>query len=117
MKRMNDWQDIPAVRDAVDMIDQMVVLLRDRTRGGSSAYLLNYLSTIREGTPWSRKEAFKKIHVMCHPKGFGDLFVEGISSEDWWAHVEKLDEACSAAFAALEEQFPTLSQEEKLKKG
>lgn len=115
-EEMKDWKNIPAVRDALVLIDETITLLREGTSGGSSEYLQRHLSVIREGTPWSRKEAFKKIQTMCHPKAFGDLFVRGMSWDEWWAHVQKLDEACGSAFAALEEQFPGLTQEERLRK-
>jgi len=114
-EEMKDWKDIPAVRDALDLIDETIGLLREGTSGGSSEYLQRHLSTIRDGTPWSRKEVFKKIQTMCNPKDLGDMFDHGMTWEEWWAHVEKLDAACGCAFAALEEQFSTLSQEERLK--
>ena len=80
---LTNQREIPAVRYALMLIYQTTDLMREIAGGGSSEYFQHHQNKIREGTLWSRKEAFKKIQAKCHPKAFDDMFAHGTSWEIW----------------------------------
>jgi hypothetical protein len=101
---MNKWDEKREVQRALELISETIILLERNTSGGASNYLQSYLKKIKCETPFVRKEAFKKIQIMCHPKAFGDLFVQGLDWDEWWDHVEKVGKACEEAFIVLDKE-------------
>lgn len=61
---------------------------------------------IEDGVPFARREAFRKVEGLCHPKAYGDLFMEGYPGGGWawFGHLEKLQGACARAASKLEHE-------------
>jgi hypothetical protein len=62
---LSNWKNILAVVGALEFVEEIIVLVRERTHRGSRPYLTECHRAISDATRWVRKEAFKKIQTRC----------------------------------------------------
>lgn len=43
---------------------------------------------------FAAKKSCRNIEAMCHPKAWGDRFVQGLSLKEWWQWLDKLRRKC-----------------------
>ena len=106
-----------SVGRAVGLINQAIAQLESSACQERAAELRIALDQIEHGIPFARKEAFPSVVFLCHPKALGDLFIAGMERDDWNSHLDELQGACEKAFTELEEEFDSLSDAERLRKG
>lgn len=93
--------DYTEVRKAEAELRSVLAVL-ERNGAGYTEVLRGLLADMGSNNRFVAKEAFFKAVDLCHPKCLGDQYLKDIRSEEWFAMLGKLEEACAAAFKCLE---------------
>ncbi len=75
--------------------DEVLELLRAHGFSAEAADLQDELDKLRTGLPLERAEARRAIQQRVHPRWLGDLYLPGLSVNQWWQLLEHLGRAAA----------------------
>ncbi|MEC5408444.1 hypothetical protein VOM14_23110 [Paraburkholderia sp. MPAMCS5] len=80
------------------LAEQSELIARDLEAGGfasEATEIRNLLETARDESQSTtmRVKALEQIHMRCHVKWFGDLYIPQLTQKEWWCRLEALSRA------------------------
>lgn len=70
--------------------EQVTALLESSGHASVAASLRTELNALLSTDPMRSAEAAAKVQQMCHVRWLGDLYIPGISQQEWWNLLSKL---------------------------
>lgn len=95
--------EYPEVTRAAEELRAVLAVL-EKAGDSYTQQLRGLLSDIENGNRFAAKEALYKAGGLCHPKCLGDIYLKDLTSAEWLSRLQRLEDACAAAFALLEKQ-------------
>jgi hypothetical protein len=93
--------DYPEVLKAREEVLSALALL-ERSGAGHAGTLRGLLADMDSDNRFAAREAFLKAGGLCHPKALGDQRLKDVPAEEWLARLDRLEDACAAAFERLQ---------------